>query len=874
MSNHKYKALVIVESPTKVKKISGFLGPQYKVMASMGHVRDLPAKAAEVPAKYKKESWSSLGVNVDEEFEPLYVIPETKKKLVKELKAAFADSEELIIATDSDREGESIGWHLIQLLGSDTKVKRMVFSEITKNAIQKALQETKEMNFNLVAAQETRRVLDRLYGYTLSPLLWKKISRGLSAGRVQSVAVRLLVMRELERLAFKSGHYWGLKASLATPAEQNNEFQSQLSKLNGKRIASGKDFDENTGKLKENSDVCLLGAEEAMKLAEDLKTAEWKVAKIESTKKTRKPYPPFTTSTMQQEANRKLNLSARQTMQIAQKLYENGHITYMRTDSVNLSQEAIEAARGKIESNYGKEYLSPEIRQYQSKNKNAQEAHEAIRPAGTEMLTVDEIGLTGPEAKLYAMIWKRTMATQMAEARLIFQNVTIEVGEAEFRASGRVVEFPGFFRAYVEGVDDPDAALDDQEDALPPLEENMSLNCKDLEATSHETKPPARFTEATLVKTLEAEGIGRPSTYASIIGTIQDRGYVNKMGNQLVPTFTAMAVTRLLEDNFSNLVDFHFTAEMEEKLDDIAAGDRDRLPYLKEFYEGDSGLANQVKVKEENIDAREACTLHLQGLSSDVRVGRYGPYFEEKGDDGENVTVSIPANTAPGDLNNEMFEKLKQLKQQGPQSIGVDPETGLPIFVLIGPFGPYIQLGEVQEGEKKPKRVSIPKNYDPSNLSFEQAQALLSLPRRLGLHPETGKVVNAGIGRFGPYVVSDGKYKSLGKDHDVLTVDLETAVELIAQAKQRSAPKPVRELGKHPDDEGVIAIYDGRYGPYVKYGKINATIPKEKNIEEVTLDEALEWIAAKASKKPAKKKKAVKKKKAAKKKKAVKKKSS
>lgn len=872
MSNHKYKALVIVESPTKVKKISGFLGPQYKVMASMGHVRDLPAKAAEVPAKYKKESWSSLGVNVDEEFEPLYVIPETKKKLVKELKAAFADSEELIIATDSDREGESIGWHLIQLLGSDTKVKRMVFSEITKNAIQKALQETKEMNFNLVAAQETRRVLDRLYGYTLSPLLWKKISRGLSAGRVQSVAVRLLVMRELERLAFKSGHYWGLKASLATPAEQNNEFQSQLSKLNGKRIASGKDFDENTGKLKENSDVCLLGAEEAMKLAEDLKTAEWKVAKIESTKKTRKPYPPFTTSTMQQEANRKLNLSARQTMQIAQKLYENGHITYMRTDSVNLSQEAIEAARGKIESNYGKEYLSPEIRQYQSKNKNAQEAHEAIRPAGTEMLTVDEIGLTGPEAKLYAMIWKRTMATQMAEARLIFQNVTIEVGEAEFRASGRVVEFPGFFRAYVEGVDDPDAALDDQEDALPPLEENMSLNCKELEATSHETKPPARFTEATLVKTLEAEGIGRPSTYASIIGTIQDRGYVNKMGNQLVPTFTAMAVTRLLEDNFSNLVDFHFTAEMEEKLDDIAAGDRDRLPYLKEFYEGDSGLANQVKVKEENIDAREACTLHLQGLSSDVRVGRYGPYFEEKGDDGENVTVSIPANTAPGDLNNEMFEKLKQLKQQGPQSIGVDPDTGLPIFVLIGPFGPYIQLGEVQEGEKKPKRVSIPKNYDPSNLSFEQAQALLSLPRRLGLHPETGKVVNAGIGRFGPYVVSDGKYKSLGKDHDVLTVDLETAVELIAQAKQRSAPKPVRELGKHPDDEGVIAIYDGRYGPYVKYGKINATIPKEKNIEEVTLDEALEWIAAKASKKPAKKKKAVKKKKAAKKKKTVKKK--
>lgn len=855
MGSNRYKALVIVESPTKVKKISGFLGKDYKVMASMGHVRDLPAKAAEVPAKYKKESWASLGVNTDDNFEPLYVIPDSKKKLVKELKEAFQNSDELIVATDSDREGESIGWHLIQLLGSDKPVQRMVFSEITKSAIQKAIRETKKMNLNLVSAQETRRVLDRLYGYTLSPLLWKKISRGLSAGRVQSVAVRLLVMRELERLAFRSGQYWSLKASLLTRDGQQAEFQSQLSKLDGRRIASGKDFDESTGKLKENSDVCLLGETEASGLVQELENVQWKVAKIESTQKTRKPYPPFTTSTLQQEANRKLNLSARQTMQIAQKLYENGHITYMRTDSVNLSQEAIEAARGKIEANYGKEYLSPEVRQYQSKNKNAQEAHEAIRPAGTEMLTVDEIGLTGPEAKLYAMIWKRTMATQMAEARLIFQNVTIEAGRAEFRSSGRIVEFPGFFRAYVEGVDDPDAALDDQEDALPNLSENMPLDCKNLEATSHETKPPARFTEATLVKTLEAEGIGRPSTYASIIGTIQDRGYVTKSGNQLIPTFTAMAVTRLLEENFPNLVDFRFTAGMEEKLDDIAAGQCDRLPYLQGFYDGSEGLQNQVKIKEEKIDAREACTLHLQGLASDVRVGRYGPYFEEKSENGESVIVSIPANTAPGDLNNEMYEKLKHLKQQGPQSIGTDPETGLPIFILIGPFGPYLQLGEVQEGEKKPKRVSIPKNYDPASLTFDQAQALLGLPRHLGKHPETGKVVNAGIGRFGPYVVSDGKYKSLGKDHDVLTVDLETAVELLKQAKQSSAPKPVRELGKHPDDEGIIAIYEGRYGPYVKYGKVNATLPKEKNIEEVTLEEALEWIKAKAGKKKTARKK-------------------
>jgi DNA topoisomerase-1 len=850
----KYKALVIVESPTKVSKIQAFLGKDYKVLASMGHVRDLPAKAAEVPTKYKKETWASLGVNVDENFEPLYVIPESKKKTVKDLKAAYEDSESLIIATDSDREGESIGWHLIQLLEADAKVERMTFTEITKEAIQKALQNKKKLNLNLVDAQETRRVLDRLYGYTLSPLLWKKIARGLSAGRVQSLAVKILVERELERLAFRSGHYWGIKALLAN--QHDESFPAQLVKVGDQKIASGKDFDESTGKLKEGSQVLLLEEKEARALEEKVKTSTWVISNIDSSIKYRKPYPPFTTSTLQQEANRKLYFTARQTMQIAQKLYENGHITYMRTDSVSLSQEAINATRNCIEQKYGRDYLSPEVRQFSNKSKNAQEAHEAIRPAGTEMKTAEDLGITGPEGKLYSMIWKRTMATQMAEARLRFETITIQVADAEFRATGRVVEFPGFFRAYVEGVDDPDAALDDQETALPQLSEKEKVNCKEIEATSHETKPPARYTEATLVKKLEAEGVGRPSTYATIIGTVQDRGYVVKTANQLIPTFTAMAVHRLLETNFPDLIDLGFTADMEQKLDDIALGEYERLPYLKKFYSGELGLANQVKVKEEKIDAREACTLTLENLATPIRVGRYGPYFEKKDESGESISVSIPPQTAPGDLNDQMLNELTELKKRGPQSIGIEPESGLPIFVMNGPFGPYLQLGEVQEGqEKKPKRVSIPKNYNPLELKLEKALALISLPRRLGHHPETNKVVNAGIGRFGPYVVSDGKYKSLGKDQDVLTVDLETAVELLAQAKQRASATPLRELGNHTEEGGkAIAIYDGRYGPYIKYGKINATLPKDQDVQTVTLEQAIELIDAKASKTGVKKK--------------------
>lgn len=866
---YKHKALVIVESPAKAKKIGQFLGKDYVVRASVGHVRDLPAKAAQIPAAVKKESWATLGVNVENNFEPLYVIPPEKKKLIKELKDFLKDSEELIIATDEDREGESIGWHLVQLLAPKVSVKRMVFSEITKSAILNALEQTRDINEEMVEAQETRRVLDRLYGYTLSPLLWKKIARGLSAGRVQSVAVRLLVIRELERLAFKSGSYWDLKAELQK--DQGISFEATLHSLGEKRLATGKDFDESTGKLKSGVDVLLLNQEQAENLQERLKTTPWVVSNVEERLAKRNPPAPFITSSLQQEANRKLGMTARQTMQTAQRLYENGHITYMRTDSVTLSGEAMKAARDKIEDLYGKEYLSPSPRKFAGKSKNAQEAHEAIRPAGTGMKTPEELGLSGPEFKLYSMIWKRTMASQMAEAQLKFLTVTITADDAHFRASGRQVIFPGFFRAYVEGSDDPEAALDDKDAMLPPLQKEETLGCKNLDALEHETKPPARYTEASLVRMLESEGIGRPSTYASIIGTIQDRGYVRKEGSQLIPTFTAMAVTRLLEENFPNLVDTQFTAGMEQTLDDISNGQAERLPYLKQFYRGDDGLDAQVKSREENIDPRKACTLHFEGLHADVRVGRYGPYLEKEGDDGEKATASLPQEISPADVTDELAEKLFELKARGPQSLGIHPTEGLPIFVLSGPFGPYLQMGEKQEDEDapKPKRVSIPKNIDPLDVDLDLAIKLLELPRTVGQHPEDGKVVKAGVGRFGPYVQHAGKYKSLGKDQDVLTIGLEEAVELIKQARSKTGPKPIKELGKHPDDDGLVAIYEGRYGAYVKHGKINATIPKEQDIDSVTLEEALQWIEAKAAIKGVKKKakkKTTKKKKAAKKK--------
>jgi DNA topoisomerase I len=864
----KIKGLVVVESPAKARKIGGYLGRNYTVMASMGHVRDLPANASEIPEEIKqqKKSWASLGVNVEHDFEPLYVIPKDKRKIVAQLKLALKDAAELILATDEDREGESIGWHLSQLLKPKVPVKRMVFSEITSEAIQSAIQNTRKLDTNLVEAQETRRVLDRLYGYTLSPLLWKKIARGLSAGRVQSVAVRLLVQRELERLAFHSGTYWDLTAQLAVSDQapsaerpESPEFAATLASVAGRRVAIGKDFDESTGRLKEGVDAILLTEAEAAALRDRIVTGPWKVAAVEQRPQTRRPAPPFTTSTLQQEANRKLGYSARDTMQIAQRLYEDGIITYMRTDSVHLSNEAITAARRRVLDRYGEAYLEPTERAYVTKSRNAQEAHEAIRPAGTEMHTAEEHGLTGREFDLYAMIWKRTIATQMVDARLIFETATIVSGDAEFRATGRHIEFPGYFRAYVEGVDDPEAALDDQESALPPLSTESRLDCRKLDAVGHETKPPARFTEATLVRTLEAEGIGRPSTYASIIGTIQDRGYVRKLGNQLIPTFTALAVTKLLEKYFPRLVDLGFTAKMEQTLDDISNGEAERLPYLTSFYAGSDGLVEQVKAKEESIDPREACSLKLDGLEPVIRVGRFGPYFEQQQTDGKKLTVSIPNDVAPADISPDVAQRLIEEKARGAEPLGLDPQTGDPIFVLAGPFGPYLQLGEVQEEGPKPRRASIPKSIAPATITLDTAVQLLSLPRMLGNHPESAKPVKAGIGRFGPYVVHEATpkvYKSFGRDgtfehngrrYDVLNVDLETAVEMLKQARQRASAIPLRELGKHPEDGSPVAIFEGRYGPFVRYGSVNVTIPKGTTQEEVRLEQVAEWAADKVA---------------------------
>src|SRR6056297_583342 len=602
------KSLVIVESPTKSKTLKKYLPKDYVIDSSMGHIRDLPASAKEIPAKYKKEDWSNLGVNVDEGFQPLYVIPASKKKVVKNLKKLLKEADELILATDEDREGEAISWHLTQVLKPDVPVKRMVFHEITKEAIQEALGNFRDIDINLVNAQVARRLIDRLAGYTVSPLLWKKIAPKLSAGRVQSVAVRFLVDRERERMKFRSARYWDLKAKLHKQKD-DYIFEADLTHLDGKRLASGKDFDENTGKLKKPKSVVLLDDKKASQLRDDLDQAEWKVSKVEKNRQKRNPSPAFITSTLQQEANRKLGFSAKQTMGVAQKLYEYGHITYMRTDSARLSGQAINAARSAVEMEYGKEYLFDRVRNYGGSSKGAQEAHEAIRPAGSTFKKPEEAGLRGAQFKLYDLIWKRTIATQMAQAELEFTNVTIEAmangKTAEFKTSGKEIIFPGFFRAYVEGSDDPEAALENQENYLPGMTEGESIDMHGLESISHQTKPPARYTEATLVKELEKRGVGRPSTYASVISTIQDRGYAKSDGKTLIPTFTAFAVTGLLEEHFPELVNSDFTSELEEKLDLIAKGEFDPVKYLSDYYLGDDGLRNKVDTREDNMMPRK-----------------------------------------------------------------------------------------------------------------------------------------------------------------------------------------------------------------------------------------------------------------------------
>lgn len=820
----------------------------------MGHVRDLPQSASEIPAAVKAEKWAQLGVNVDADFEPVYVVPKDKKKIVTQLKDALKDVDELILATDEDREGESISWHLYQLLKPKVPTKRMVFHEITQDAIKKALKNCRNIDEQLVRAQETRRILDRLVGYTLSPLLWKKIAWGLSAGRVQSVAVRLLVTKERQRRAFHEGTYWDLKASLE---KDKTPFTAQLVTLGGTKIANGGDFDPTTGQIVAGRNVLLLNEDQAIALKERLSGKTWNVSDIEERPVTRKPAPPFTTSTLQQESNRKLRLSARDTMRIAQNLYEQGYITYMRTDSVHLSDQAIAAARSCVEKLYGQQYLSPQPRQYTTKSKGAQEAHEAIRPAGSSFRTPQETGLGGRELAVYDLIWKRTVACQMADSRQTQISVQLQVEDAGFRSSGKRIEFPGYLRAYVEGSDDPEAALEDQEVILPSLKVGDRPNCTELEAVGHETQPPARYTEATLVKTLESEGIGRPSTYASIIGTIIDKGYAQLMNNALIPTFTAFAVTDLLERYFPDIVDPSFTSKMEQTLDDIATGEAKWLPYLQKFYLGDKGLETLVKEQESQIDATKARTVELENLAAKVRIGKYGPYIEVENGDGV-VTASIPKDLTPADLDPKQVEVLLRQKTTGPDQVGRHPETGEPIYVKIGAYGPYVQLGDKTEENPKPKQASLPKGVTPENLTLETAVGLLALPRTLGVHPVTNGKIQASLGRFGPYVVHDqgkeGKdYRSLKAADNVLTVSLERALELLSEPKKgRSSTNSkskaaLRELGTHPEDGEAVNIYDGPYGPYIKHGKTNASIPEGQSVEDITLAAALELLAAKAS---------------------------
>ena len=847
------KYLVIVESPTKAKTIRKFLPKNYIVEASMGHVRDLPQSASDIPAKLKKEAWAKIGVNVDKKFEPLYVIPKGKSKIVTALRKHLKTCSMIYLATDEDREGESISWHLMELLKPKVPVKRMVFHEITKKAIEKALEDTRDLDEKLVKAQEARRIVDRLYGYTLSPLIWKKIAYGLSAGRVQSTGLRFIVERERERLKFVKSQYWDIKGELFSDSKDNT-FEAKLLNVAGKRIASSKDFDSTTGKLVKK-DVELLDEKKAKELEKKLKSGDWKVISMDEKESTTRPTIPFITSSLQMEGIRKLGLSAKNTMRMAQKLYEEGLITYMRTDSPNLSSEAIDGARNSVTSLYGKEYLSEKPRQYKSKTKGAQEAHEAIRPAGSEFKHPDEINFTGKEKALYELIWKRTLATQMKDAKKLNLSVRIEASDCIFSANGSRITFPGFLRVYVEGNDDPEKALDDKEVLLPKFEVGDILNAKEVNSLFHETKPPARFTEASLVQRLEKEGVGRPSTYASIISTIQDRGYVRKEGSALIPSYTGVAVCQLLEAHFANFVDYGFTSDMEEQLDSIATGDVKYLDYLKSFYNGKKGLKQVVENQEKEIKPEESRTINLESSEGmvEVKVGRYGPYIIEfDKESGEEIHASIPEDIAPADLKPSDIDELVEISKRGPESIGDYPPTGEPIYVLVGRYGPYFQLGEATEENPKPKRASLPKGMSPKNADVDLAIKLLSLPRVLGNHPETKKEVAANIGRFGPYVMHNGEFRSLKATDDVYQIDLARAMELINEPRgSRGAPK-IKDFGRIEALKKKVAIYDGKYGIYLKAGTKNIGLPEElrtkEKVEKLTEKEVID-IVKKALKK-------------------------
>jgi DNA topoisomerase-1 len=849
----KHQRLVIVESPAKAKTIAGYLGSGFVVESSVGHIRDLPDSAAEIPEQYKREPWARLGVDVEHDFEPLYVVDPDKRKKVSELRRLLAGSDELLLATDEDREGEAIAWHLLQVLKPKVPVRRMVFHEITRDAIERALDEPRDVDQRLVDAQETRRILDRLYGYEVSPVLWKKIMRGLSAGRVQSVATRLVVERERERMAFVAAGWWDLLARF-----DPESFEARLVAVGGKRVAQGRDFGPD-GKLR-SDDLLPLDEEAARALAERLQGASFQVSRVERKPYTRRPSAPFMTSTLQQEASRKLRYSAQTTMRIAQRLYENGYITYMRTDSTTLSESALAAARSQAAALYGADHVPERPRRYERRVKNAQEAHEAIRPSGDVFRTPQEVRgeLSRDEHALYELIWMRTIASQMKDAT--GQTVSLRVagtstaGEhVEFGASGTVITFRGFLAAYEEGRDDERTAGSDgenEERRLPNLAEGDAVQLRALEPQGHETNPPPRYTEATLVRALEELGIGRPSTYASIIGTILDRGYVFKKGSALVPSFLAFAVVGLLERHFGRLVDYDFTARMEDDLDRIAAGDEERTGWLRRFYFGatdDVGLHELVSDLG-GIDAREINSIAI-GDGIVLRVGRYGPYLEADG-----RRANVPADLAPDELT---VERARELLEQpsGERSLGLDPETGREIVVRSGRYGPYVTEALPESSAEKPRTASLFKSMSPETVDLEDALRLLRLPRVVGV-ADDGEEVVARNGRYGPYVQKGSESRSLESEEQLLTIELDEALAVLAAPRQRrgqrAAAAPLKELGADPVSGKAVVLREGRFGPYVTDGETNASLRRGDEPGSVTLERAIELLAERRAKGPAK----------------------
>ncbi|MGN6610426.1 MAG: type I DNA topoisomerase [Angustibacter sp.] len=893
------RRLVIVESPAKAKTIAGYLGEGYDVEASVGHIRDLP-QPSELPSEMKKGPFGKFAVDVDNGFEPYYVVDSDKKKKVAELKRLLKDADELYLATDEDREGEAIAWHLLEALQPKVPVKRMVFHEITREALQRALETTRDIDDRLVDAQETRRILDRLYGYEVSPVLWRKVRRNLSAGRVQSVATRMVVERERERMAFRAASYWDLLGTFEPAADaEASAFTARLTAVDGARVATGKDFDD-LGRLKEATRaVAHLDEAAARSLAAALENAPVTVRSVEEKPYTRRPAAPFTTSTLQQEASRKLRFSSRQAMRVAQSLYENGYITYMRTDSTVLSNEALTAARSQAADLYGPEYVPDKPRVYANKSKNAQEAHEAIRPAGDRFRTPAQVSgqLRGDEFRLYELIWKRTVASQMADARGSTASVRLAATasdgrEAEFSASGTVITFRGFLAAYEEGRDEQRG--DDERESerrLPQLAQGDSVTSRDIEASGHETSPPPRYTEASLVKALEERGIGRPSTYASTISTIIDRGYVWQRGNALVPSWVAFAVTRLMEEHFSRLVDYDFTAAMESDLDRIADGEEQRSAWLQRFYFGDApsaleGLRDLAGDLDE-IDAREISTVPL-GEGVVLRVGRYGPYVEVPGEDGEPRRATVPDDVPPDELTVERARELLTMGGDEGRVLGDDPASGRTIVVKAGRYGPYVTEliedddepaaeeaaePETTETTEKPKKTakkaakkaaakprgrtaSLFKDMSPETVTLEDALRLLSLPRVVGVDPESGEEITAQNGRYGPYLKKGTDSRSLASESQLFDLSLEEALAIYAQPKRgrgQAATAPLRELGADPVSGGPVVVKDGRFGPYVTDGEVNATLRKDDDPASITLERAAELLADKRARGPVKK---------------------